>query len=217
MVQTTDTDIECKLQQLERTQREFWNIDSEVGALFNMLLRTGQYRNALELGTSNGYSTIWLARALRANRGHLVTIEYFNHRQEMARKNITDCGLLEWVTFLKGRAVDVVSTLHPAIYNLSSDFSYDDLPKYTYQKVPDHLKEPFLDFVFIDASKVEYLQYFELIDPRLKRGGMIVADNVISHEGLLSDFINVISTDINYSTVKLLLGGGVLIAFKNLF
>lgn len=215
MVQLTD--IEYKLQQLERTQKEFWNIDPEVGALFNMFIKVGQYRNALELGTSNGYSTIWIAQALRETQGHLVTIEYFSHRQEMAKKNIYDCGLEEWVTFLKGKAVEVVATLHPAVFNLSSEFSYDDLPKYTYQNIPDHLKEPFLDFVFIDASKVEYLKYFELVAPRVKRGGMIVADNVISHEAILQEFIDTVTNHKDYSTVKLLLGGGLLVAYKNVF
>ena len=207
-------DINTKLKNMERTQKEFWNIDPEVGALFSMFIRAGRYKNALELGTSNGYSSIWLARALKENDGRLVTIEYFSHRIEMAKKNIEDCGLHEHVTFLKGKALKIVSTLHPAVYNISSDFDYEDLPKYTYQNIPSHLKEPFLDFVFIDASKVEYLKYFELIDPRVRRGGMIVADNIVSHEALMRNFIDAISLHMDYNIETLLLGGGLLIAHK---
>ena len=189
--------IEQKLTELQTTQNEFWNISPEVGNFLNILIKTGNYKNILEIGTSNGYSAIWTALALQVTGGHLVTIEFSKDRQEMAKKNLEECGLLDKVTLLQGSAVGVLEYLKPDIYNIQ-----------------DHSEDAYIDFAFIDASKLEYTKYFNLIHPILKPGGMIVADNVISHENKVSGYVDTISAHEDYQTVKLTLGTGLLVSLK---
>lgn len=183
-----------KLEKLQITQKEFWNITPEVGNFLSIVIKAANYRNILEVGTSNGYSAIWFASALEKTDGHLVTIEFYDERQQMARKNLEECNLLGRVTFLQGKAVEVLNKLTPGLYNSS--------------------QSPFIDFAFIDASKLEYVEYFNLIHPFLKKGGMIVADNVISHEDKVRDYIDLLSSHEDYQSEKINLGAGLLVSLK---
>lgn len=189
--------IEQKLAELETTQNNFWNISPEVGNFLNILIKSGNYKNILEIGTSNGYSAIWISMALQVTLGRLVTIEFSKDRQDMAKKNLEECGLLDRVTFLQGSAVGVLEYFKPEIYG-----------------IPDNSGEAYIDFAFIDASKLEYTKYFNLIHPILKQGGMIVADNVVSHENKVFDYIDKITAHEDYQTVKLNLGTGLLVSLK---
>lgn len=192
-----NTLIKLKLEELEKTQNEFWNISPEVGNFLSILIKTGNYKNILEVGTSNGYSAIWITSALQETQGHLVTIEFSKDRQEMAEKNLSECGLLDKITFLQGNAVGILEYLKPDVYGIGNNS-----------------EDVYIDFAFIDASKLEYTKYFNLIHPILKPGGMIVADNVISHEEKVSDYINTITAHKDYQTTKLNLGTGLLISLK---
>ena len=71
---------------LEKTQKEFWNIDRDTANFLNMLVKIHNSKNALEIGTSNGYSAIWLADALRHTGGKLTTIEFWDKRQSIAKE-----------------------------------------------------------------------------------------------------------------------------------
>ena len=74
-------ETEKVLEELEATQKEFWNVARETGNFLNMLIKMNRVQNALEIGTSNGYSGIWLALGLRKTGGHLTTIEFYEKRQ----------------------------------------------------------------------------------------------------------------------------------------
>lgn len=189
--------IKQKLTELEKTQSEFWNISPEIGIFLNMLIKTGNYKNIIELGTSNGYSAIWLALALQETGGHLVTLEYSADRKELATKNLEECNLLDKVTLLQGKIIEILERL--------------DL-KHFY--LHDNEKDPYLDFAFIDASKLEYVEHFNLIHPKLKKNGMIVADNIISHENKVKNYIDLMTEHEDYQTVKLNLGAGLLVSLK---
>jgi len=189
--------IQQKLTELEKTQNDFWNISPEVGSFLNILIKTGNYKNILEIGTSNGYSAIWTALALQVPGGHLVTIEFSKDRQDLAQNNLEECGLLDKVTLLQGSAVGILEYFKPEFYDIQ-----------------DNSGEAYVDFAFIDASKLEYTKYFYLIHPMLRQGGMIVADNVISHEEKVSGYIETISGHEDYQTVKLNLGTGLLVSLK---
>ena len=190
-------EIKQKLIELQKTQKEFWNINYESGNFLNMLIKSGNYQNTLELGTSNGYSAIWLAHALEKTGGHLVTIEYSEERSELAKKNLEDCGLIDKVTLLQGKIIEILEKMQPELFNIK-----------------DNTSEPFIDFAFIDASKLEYVEYFNLIHPMLKKNGMIVADNIISHENKVWNYIDLITSQEDYQTVKLNLGSGLLVSLK---
>lgn len=173
--------------QLELTQHEFWNISRQTAEFISMLIKISNVKNVLEIGTSNGYSALWIADALKdaGNNGHLTTIEFYEKRQCIARENIEKCGLSDFVTFKQGRALEILEQL---------DF------------VPD--------IVFIDANKSEYIQYFDLLKDKLPKGAIILADNVISHAAKVADFLEEIKNDTRYQSQVLDLPAGLLMALK---
>ena len=177
--------IKNKLLKLEETSDNYWNIPREAGNLLNLIIKATGYKNILEVGTSNGYSTIWLAEAARVNSGHVIGIEFYQERIDMALENFAQCGLSDFITVLQGKAIEILNTL-------DNDF----------------------DLVFLDANKAEYLTYFEIINPGLKSGGMMVADNVTSHKDEMKDFLESISHNENYQISYLSFGGGLLLALK---
>jgi len=189
--------IQQKLEELQKTHSEFWNISPEIGNLMNMLIKSGNYKNILELGTSNGYSAIWLALALQETGGHLVTIEYSQERQDLARKNLEECDLLDKVTLIQGKIIELLKRLDLKLFYVN-----------------DVQENAYIDFAFIDASKLEYVEYFNLIHPILKKNGMIVADNVISHENKVCNYIDLMTAHEDYQTVKLNIGSGLLVSLK---
>lgn len=172
---------------LEKTQHEFWNISRQTAEFISMLIKISGVKNVLEIGTSNGYSALWIADALKEAglNGHLTTIEFYEKRQCIARENLEKCGLSEYVTFKQGRALEILEQL---------DF------------VPD--------MVFIDANKSEYIQYFDLLKDKLEKGAIILADNVVSHAAKVADFLEEIKNDTRYQSQVLDLPAGLLMAYK---
>lgn len=174
------------LAELETTSEEFWNVSRQSANFINMLIKLMNAKNVLELGTSNGYSGLWIADALKETGGHLTTIDFWEKRQCLARENFKNCGLSDIATFKVGAACDVIK---------------------------DEIKEEF-DLVFIDANKSEYIKYFEAVHPLLKKGGVILADNITSHYEKVKSFIDAI-TDIGCYQVQILdLPDGLLMAYK---
>jgi predicted O-methyltransferase YrrM len=106
----------------------------------------------LEFGGSRGYSAIWLASAARILGGRVLSVELDPQRAEVWRANVAEAGLDEWAELVEGNALEVAEKL-------------DDT----------------FDVVFIDAEKDDYERLFELARARLEPGGLVVADNVLSH------------------------------------
>lgn len=173
--------------ELEKTQNDFWNISRQTAEFISMLIKISGVKNVLEIGTSNGYSALWIADALKesGNQGHLSTIEFYEKRQSIARENIEKCGLSEQVTFLQGSAREILKEL---------DF------------VPD--------MVFIDACKPEYIDYFNMLKDNLPKGAIILADNVTSHAAKVEDFLRAVEDDERYQSQVLDLPAGLLMAYK---
>ncbi len=186
---TFEQTIEEKFKELEKTQKNYWNIARETANFLNMQIKIAGSKNVLEIGTSNGYSAIWLALALKETNGHLTTIEFWEKRQCIARENFKICGVDNIITPIIGSAFDVMEELHKN-------------------------GEKF-DFVFMDANKLEYLKYFELADKMLETGGIICADNVLSHREKVKPFVDKIFSDPNYQTEILDLPAGLLFARKS--
>ena len=171
---------------MEETSEDFWNISHQTGNFISMLIKVMKAKNVLELGTSNGYSGLWIADALKSTGGHLTTIEFWEKRQCLARKYMAECGLSDYVTFKIGQAYDVIK---------------------------NELHEEF-DLVFIDANKQEYLSFFEAVHPLLKKGGVILADNITSHAKKVQPFVETISSHEEYQVQILDLPDGLLMAYK---
>lgn len=177
------------LEELEKTQKDFWNISRASANFLNMLIKISGAKNVIEIGTSNGYSGIWIAKALKETGGRLTTIEYYEKRIALARENFKKCEVDDIITIKQGSACDVLEELCS-----QEDYS--------------------IDFVFIDANKGEYLKYFELIDPKLKKGGIIAADNITSHAEKVALFVEKIKSDPNYQAEILDLPAGMLLGYK---
>lgn len=180
-----DKNINLVLEELEETQKEYWNLSRQSANFLNMLIKISRSRRVLEVGTSNGYSGIWLALALRETCGHLTTIEYYEKRIALAKENFERCGVDDLITIKQGSACEVLQTLNEE-----------------------------LDLVFIDANKSEYIKYFEIVDSKLRRGGIIAADNITSHAQKVAPFVEKIKADPNYQVEILDLPAGMLLAYK---
>ena len=175
------------LAELEKTQKDFWNVPRKTGVLMNSFIKMMNVQNALEIGTSNGYSGIWLAKALKQTGGKLTTIEFYEKRQSIAKENFKICGVDDVVRPIQGSACEVLA-------------SFDENEKF--------------DFVFIDACKREYVKYFEMIKPHLTSKALIVADNIISHAAKVQDFIEAVDADDEFQYEILEVPGGILVAYK---
>lgn len=173
------------LEELEKTQKDFWNISRESANFLNMLIKISGARNVVEVGTSNGYSGIWLAKALKETAGHLITIEYYEKRIILAQENFKKCEVDDIITIKQGSACEVLETLN---------FGFD--------------------FAFIDANKSEYVKYFDIINPKLRIGGIIAADNITSHPEKVAPFVEKIKSDPDYQVEILDLPGGLLLGYK---
>ena len=177
------------LAELEKTQKDFWNISRSSANFLNMLIKISGAKNVVEVGTSNGYSGIWIAKALKETGGKLTTIEYYEKRILLARENFKNCGVDDIITIKQGSAVEILEEL----------CTQDDF---------------IIDFAFIDANKGEYIKYFDIINSKLKKGGIITADNITSHAEKVEPFVNKIKADLNYQVEILALPGGMLIGCK---
>jgi predicted O-methyltransferase YrrM len=133
-------------------QRESFliSIGREAGIMVNLLAKAMEATSILELGTSYGYSAIWLAEAARATGGRVVSLDLDANKQRVAREHLARVGLDHYVEFLAGDAL----------------------------KILPELRGPF-DFVLLDLWKEIYVPAFDLFYPKLKPGALIAADNML--------------------------------------
>jgi predicted O-methyltransferase YrrM len=160
-------------------------ITPDVGRFLHTLVLATRPRSIVEIGTSGGYSTIWLGTAARAVASTFTTLELHTVKIQLARQNLREAGLEGAVTLAEGDA-----------------FAY-----------LRHRQEP-VDFVFLDAEKEDYLAFLELIVPLLPVGGLLVADNLISHAEDLAAFRERALSDERLSAVVVPIGRGELLAVR---
>ncbi len=162
----TDREIESYLETMRAPGRGYNNVEPAEGAYLRDLVRTLKARRVLEIGTSTGYSGIWIAMGLRETGGKLITIEYDRGRHSAAAANFAAVGLSGLIEARFGDAL---------------------------QEVPK-VEGP-LDMVFLDANQFQNLTYYRMVLPKVRRGGAIVAHNVKSHPWLMADFLEKIKSD----------------------
>ncbi len=192
---------------LDKTREDFWNVDNESANFLSLLIKTKGAKNALEIGTSNGYSAIWLANALKETGGKLTTIEFWDNRLNVAIENFKKAGVDDIIETRLGQAVMILEEMFMDFYPGKNT---DNISNLDFNKTEEKL----FDFVFIDANKSEYIKYFKLIDPMLKKGGMIVADNILSHYKKVEPYVKAITTHPNYQSQLIPLDTGMMISFK---
>ena len=135
-------------------------IGRNTGIFYNVLLKSKDAKKILEIGMSAGYSTIWFAEAIsKKPGGKIITIDQDKKKIERAKRNFEDAGLSDLIDIRHGDALEVLLDI----------------------KNESNSSESF-DFVFIDADKERYIQYFDIILPMVKPGGLIGADNILFPE-----------------------------------
>lgn len=169
-------------------------VSADVGQLLKILVSLTPGRLALELGTLAGYSAIWIARGL-APDGKLITVEYEERHADFAELEFARAGVADNVELVRGAALEVLPELKERLGNQA------------------------LDFVFIDAVKSEYVNYFAAIKPMIAVGGLLVADNVYGtgqgwiDEGYGTDEFNrAVAVDPEFESTVTPMREGILIA-----
>ena len=138
-------------------------VSEEDGRFLRVLIATSKAKRALEIGGASGYSAIWIGMGLRETGGTLVTMEYDPVRAKELAENVKRAGLSDIVTVVPGDAFAHLPTL-------SGSF----------------------DFVFLDAWKKDYKRFLDLMLPRLNKGGIFVAHNVVNKKSEMGDFLDAI-------------------------
>jgi caffeoyl-CoA O-methyltransferase len=152
-----DEALDARVQAFLDSQARNWrdlNVPYGDGRILHDLVAERGYTSAVDIGTSTGHSTIWIAWALSKTDGKLITVEIDERRHNEAKANVAEAGLSEYVEFLLGDAHEIV----PA------------------------LEGPF-DFVFSDADKDWYVNYFDAMYPKLTSDACFTAHNVQESRG----------------------------------
>jgi predicted O-methyltransferase YrrM len=150
------------------------SVPPEDGRLLRLLAETSHAENVVEIGTSNGYASIWFCLALRATGGRLTTFEIDPGRISLARENFKKAGVDKLVTIIEGNA-------HETVQKLSGP----------------------IDILFIDADKDGYLDYLNKLLPLVRPGGLILAHNTTDVASQMQDYLEAVTTNAELETIFL--------------
>ena len=161
-------------------------VSEEDGRFLRVMIASSGAKRALEIGGASGYSAIWMGMALRETGGTLVSIEYDPGRAKELAANIKRAGLGDIVQVVSGDA---------------------------FQRIPS-LQGTF-DFVFLDAWKRDYKRFLDLVYPRLEKGGLFVAHNVVNKRSEMGDFLDAIQKNPSlWTTIVSPSGEGMSVSLK---
>ncbi len=173
------------LERMDGERRGMMNVSLEDGRLLRVLVESIDAQNVIEIGTSNGYSGIWIGLGLRATGGRLTTYEIDAGRAQLARDNFAGSGIAPLVTLIEGDAHEEVLKLRDPI-----------------------------DLLFLDADKNGYLDYLQKLKPLVRPGGLIVAHNM-RMPAPDPRFVEAVTSDPELETVFLRMeGAGMGVALK---
>ena len=166
--------------------RRMLNITRDTGEFLSVLVRATGARRVLEIGTSNGYSTLWLAEAARAIGGSITTVEYAEYKIGLARANFERSGLASVI-----------------------DLVHDDAGR-----LLERTAEGAYDLVFLDSERPEYPGWWPQIRRVLRPGGLLVVDNATSHVEQMAPFVALVEADEAFVTSLVPIGNGEFMAVK---
>lgn len=161
-----DAQALARVDWMPKNQTGMLNVNANEGAFLRDQVIKAKTKHALEVGTSNGYSSIWIAMGVRQTGGHLTTLEIDDAKVKLATENFRAAGVDSLITIRPGDALKTLPTLDG----------------------------PF-EFVFIDAWKGDYVTYLDMVLPKVPAGGVIVAHNVTDLRSQLLDFIERVKID----------------------
>jgi predicted O-methyltransferase YrrM len=163
------------LEEMEARGYQYWSVPRKDGEFLHLLVKATRAKNVLELGTSHGFSAIWMGLGLEETGGRLTTIEIDRERYDLAQKHVSDAGLSQRVTCIQGNA-------HTEVVKLEGPF----------------------DFVFMDADKEGQVDYFKKLFPKkLVPGGILLVHNAILQASSMRDYLEMVHTHPDFDTVIL--------------
>jgi predicted O-methyltransferase YrrM len=166
--------------------RRYLNLEPETAEAVALLMKIARVRHLLEIGTSNGYSAIWIASALAPCRGRMISIEKDPEKHRQARENLSRTGLLPFVDLRLGDATEIIRTLTGTF-----------------------------DCVFFDADRISAPQQLDLLLPKLSLPALLLADNVLSHPAEIAAYLARIERLERTSHAVLRIGKGLSVAYRD--
>jgi predicted O-methyltransferase YrrM len=165
--------------------RKMLNLEPASAQLLSILVRASGVTRAIEIGTSNAYSTIWLAWSLAPVGGRIISIDRNPDKHVLAQENLRRADLLARVELRTGDAAEILR----------------------------QLAGPF-DLVFLDADRRSFPEQFQILLPKLAQKVLVVADNVLSHPEEIADYLKLISSLSDFQHTIVPVGKGLNIAFR---
>jgi predicted O-methyltransferase YrrM len=160
------------------------NLQPASAELISILMRASGVTRALEVGTSNAYSTIWLAWSLGPG-GRIISIDRNPDKHVLARENLRRANLLDRVELRTGDAAEIVCTL----------------------------SGPF-DLIFMDADRRKFPEIMQILLPKLAPKVLVIADNVISHPEEIAEYLKLITSREDFQHTTVSVGKGLSIAYR---
>ena len=161
------------------------SVPPDTGRFLHVLVQVAKPKRILEIGMFHGYSTIWIGLAAREVGARITTLELEAEKIAVAEANFAKAGLADVITVIQGDGKQTLASL----------------------------AGPY-DLVFLDAAKEDYAAYFDLIYPRLSPGGVIVADNAVSHGEYLEEYFSKVRNHPNCVSVLVPIGTGEEVTYK---
>jgi predicted O-methyltransferase YrrM len=165
--------------------RKMLNLEPASALLLSILVRASGVSRAIEIGTSNAYSTIWLAWSLAPAGGRILSIDHNPDKHVLARENLRRANLLDRVELRTGDAAEISR----------------------------QLAGPF-DLVFLDADRRSFPEQFQILLPKLAPKTLVVADNVLSHPEEIAEYLKLISSLADFQHTIVPVGKGLSIAYR---
>lgn len=170
------------------------NISYEIGMFLNMLIKNKKIKNVLEIGTANGYSTIWMAEALKETNGLITTFEVSIPSFKEATSNFSNFKLNKYINSL-----------------------FCDFLEYDFKKIKNKNKKTKLfDLIFIDGQKNKTLNFFNKAKKLIKKDSIIIVDDVIKFKSKMSEFYNYIEkqNEFYYLVIPIDIDDGIMLITK---
>ena len=170
-------------------------ISKNIGIFYNIMLKSIHAKNILEIGMSVGYSGLWFADAIISNtqNGQIITIDREQFKIDSATRNFEEAGVSSLIKIREGEARKIL------------------------REIKEELDENYFDFIFIDADKESYIEYFDLCLPLVREGGIIGADNILFPERfnkMMVDYLSHVRSNPNVQSVTVPIDNGEEITIK---
>jgi len=170
-------------------------ISKNIGTFYNIMLKSINAKKILEIGMSVGYSGLWFADAIMSNTqdGQIITIDKEKFKIDSATRNFEEAGVSSLIKIREGEARKIL------------------------REIKKEFGENYFDFIFIDADKESYIEYFDLCLSLVRKGGIIAADNILLPERfneMMADYLSHVRSNPNVQSVTVPIDNGEEVTIK---